>query len=549
MSDQLMGDTQTFDPATLPDSSSNGRDGRKADRNGDSDSDIDGRLGGRRRRWPALVAGVAIGSVATIGAVSVVDRGANDEDAAALVEDVELNTVVVEQRDLIEEVEWSGTLAAGAAGVVSSPLSGTVTAVGQRGDVIGRGDVIARVDDQPIVALIGSAPMWRDLTVGDEGEDVQQLETNLAALGFDADGDVAIDQEYTSATADMVEAWQESLGVDETGDVATGDVVVLAGASTIVSFPAVGSSVQTGGELASVETAAIELDVVGWGDGDESSGLIDAIAPAGTTVEQGTVLYTADGLDTVAVVDVDPVTDAILDAFTTRDVEEIESVLAFLGFDPDGVMTIDDEADLTTVAAVVRWQDAVGLPPTGSTDPADYVVVPDDRTYAVDQVIAAVGDELDDGTLVMTLASPTLTLTADVAITEVDEFEIGETVTVEQVDESTFGAVVSAISDTTTESTDGGDPTVVVSFQVTDPPEAFISGTVTVTTESSRIDGATVVPTRALITLQEGGFAVEQVGDDGTTTLVGVEVGTFDEGVVEVTSGDIAPGDTVVVPT
>ena len=135
------------------------------------------------------------------------------------------------------------------------------------------------------------------------------------------------------------------------------------------------------------------------------------------------------------------------------------------------------------------------------------------------------------------------------AITEIDEFEVGDVVTVEQVDETTFGATVSDIADTTTAGVDGGDPTVLVSFEVTDPPEAFVSGSVTVTTESSRIDGATVVPTRALITLREGGFAVEKSNSDGTTALVAVELGTFDDGVVEITSGDLAPGDLIVVPS
>jgi hypothetical protein len=224
-------------------------------------------------------------------------------------------------------------------------------------------------------------------------------------------------------------------------------------------------------------------------------------------------------------------------------------VLAYIGYDPKSQMTIDDEADLATAAAVIRWQESVGLPATGSSVASDYVVVSDERVYAVDQIAVALGDELGDGRLVMTLASPTLALTADVAVTEVDEFAVGDPVVVEQVDETTFTAVVTEIGDTTTESADGGDPTVPVTFAVTSAPDQYVSGTVTITTESNRIDGATVVPTRALVTLREGGFAVEKANDDGTTTLVGVELGTFDDGVVEITSGDVSPGDVVVVPS
>ena len=60
--------------------------------------------------------------------------------------------------------------------------------------------------------------------------------------------------------------------------------------------------------------------------------------------------------------------------------------------------------------------------------------------------------------------------------------------------------------------------------------------------------GATVAPTRALVTLAEGGFALEKVQADGTTVLVAVETGAFDDGVVEIESSQLQPGDEVVVP-
>jgi peptidoglycan hydrolase-like protein with peptidoglycan-binding domain len=541
MTDQLSTDTESFTTVADP----NASNGSGAPRR----HDLDVRLAQRRRRWPILILGAALGCGATLGVAVWRDRDTAGDAAAELDEVVELETASVEQRDLIEEVDWSGTLAAGATSSVASPTSGTVTAVAETGATIGRGDVIARVDDRPVVALIGSTPMWRDLRDGDEGDDVRQLETNLVALGYDPDGDVAIDDEYTSTTADMVEAWQESLGLDETGDVAMGDVVVITGESTVIASPAVGSSVQSGAELASLETASIQFDVIGWEYDAETLGSIDAIAEPGTSVTHGTVLYRADGVNVLAVVDITPETQVVLDAFRGGDIEEIESVLAYIGFDPNGEMDIDDDADLATAAAVLRWQESVGLPATGSIGASDYVVVPDDRDYSVGDVAATVGDELANGKLVLTLTSPTLRLTADIAITEIDEFEIGDSVAVEQVDETTFTASVIEIADATTTAADGGDPTVMVTFDVTDPPEAFVSGTVTITTESSRIDGATVVPTRALITLREGGFAVEKSNSDGTTTLVGVELGTFDDGVVEITSGDLAPGDLVVVPS
>ena len=55
------------------------------------------------------------------------------------------------------------------------------------------------------------------------------------------------------------------------------------------------------------------------------------------------------------------------------------------------------------------------------------------------------------------------------------------------------------------------------------------------------------VPVEALLALAEGGYAVEVSDGDGTTHLVGVELGVFADGLVEIT-GDVEAGDQVVVP-
>ena len=58
-------------------------------------------------------------------------------------------------------------------------------------------------------------------------------------------------------------------------------------------------------------------------------------------------------------------------------------------------------------------------------------------------------------------------------------------------------------------------------------------------------EGVLAVPVEAVLALAEGGYAVEV--DDGTARrLVGVELGVFADGMVEVT-GELSPGDQVVV--
>ncbi len=50
--------------------------------------------------------------------------------------------------------------------------------------VVTNGSLVAQVAGRPIFTMIGSTPMYRDLTVGDHGPDVAQLQSDLADLGF-----------------------------------------------------------------------------------------------------------------------------------------------------------------------------------------------------------------------------------------------------------------------------------------------------------------------------------------------------------------------------
>jgi multidrug efflux pump subunit AcrA (membrane-fusion protein) len=55
------------------------------------------------------------------------------------------------------------------------------------------------------------------------------------------------------------------------------------------------------------------------------------------------------------------------------------------------------------------------------------------------------------------------------------------------------------------------------------------------------------VPVVALVAFAEGGYGV-QVVEGSTTRYVAVETGLFARGYVEVTSGDLRAGMTIVVP-
>jgi Putative peptidoglycan binding domain len=126
--------------------------------------------------------------------------------------------------------------------------SGTVTSLPRAGSVVGRGEALYRLDGDPIVLMYGSTPAYRALESGvSDGPDVQELEENLAALGFDPG---TVDDTFDSATAAAVSDWQEALGLDETGSVELGRVVFLPGPRRIGEHKTtVGSVLSSGSEV------------------------------------------------------------------------------------------------------------------------------------------------------------------------------------------------------------------------------------------------------------------------------------------------------------
>ena len=113
--------------------------------------------------------------------------------------------------------------------VVSAGASGVVTKLPAEGSIVVRGKTLAEINERAVRLLHGATPMWRRLEKGvADGADVEQLERNLLELGFDPSG-MDVDDHFDGATANAVKAWQDALGVAETGVVEQGDVVFLPG--------------------------------------------------------------------------------------------------------------------------------------------------------------------------------------------------------------------------------------------------------------------------------------------------------------------------------
>lgn len=504
--------------------------------------------GRRRRRWPWLVIGAGLGVAGTVATIEWQDQQNADAETGRT-EAVEFSTVAVVAADLIGSVEYDGELTGGSTQSLLAGSDGTVTSALQLGDQIVRGTVLANVDADPVVAMYGSEPFWRTLESGDEGSDVLQLEANLSALGFTADGEMTVDTDFTSATADAVEAWEVSLGIEETGEVPLGRVISLGGPSTVSEVLDVGGQARSGTQLLLVEAAADTVDLVVDGVTLADDAVIADPIAVGAAVSNGTTLLTIDGVAVQAVTDGLDVNAPIIEAMADADIERLENLLVFFGFDPSGNIVVDDEADLATVAAVIAWQESAGLQTTGSLDVGHYIVAPPGTDVAAVHITP--GAVLNGGALAVTVERSTLSVSLEVVVDESDTFEVGTAVEVEFADEAIVAGEVTQIADVANVAASADElPTidVEITLDTSGADTDVVFGPVTVRLETDRINDAVLIPTRALVSLQEGGYAVQVRRADGDV-LVGVELGAFDDGLVQVVDGSVEPGDDVVVPS
>jgi hypothetical protein len=352
-------------------------------------------------------------------------------------------------------------------------------------------------------------------------------------------------------------------------------VGVLAGVVTAV-IVARGGGGEGGGSASATTTVPAEVrDLVvtdeyegelGFGESEAvtagRSGVVTGVAPVGTTVDQGDVLFDLDLQPTVLLHgDVPAFRDLSVDADPGADITQLEQALVDLGFG-DGV-TVDDKFTEATADAVEAWEEALGRSdPDGVVTLGDVVFAPADLRIA--EVTADTGTQAQSGADVVQVTATTKVVTLSLTVDQVANVEAGTPVTVTLPDgtEAT-GKITDVATEPSNDSGDGadgggdgggegGDETYPVTVALDDPAAAgaFESGTVDASVERSRTEDATAVPVIALLALREGGYAVQVVDDSQPEgyRLVPVEVGTVADEWAQVSGDGIEAGVDVVVP-
>jgi hypothetical protein len=209
-----------------------------------------------------VLAGAAVLVAVTVTGGAVVMSSA--EQATPTAPGPPANTVTVEKGELSDMVSLDGTLTYRARSD-GSPYSainrarGIYTKLPDEGDRVDCGEVLYRVDDRPVLLLCGTVPAYRDLDMGDKGNDVRQLNRNLHELGYDTDPD---DREFTWKTEKALEALQDDKGADETGALDVDDAIFLPRSGRISKVTGeLGGSARPGAQVAQATSDTLEVQV------------------------------------------------------------------------------------------------------------------------------------------------------------------------------------------------------------------------------------------------------------------------------------------------
>jgi hypothetical protein len=436
-------------------------------------------------RGAALAVALPAAALAAVAAVVLASGGSPSGDPAAAGAQ-RAGTELVARRTLVDRAQLDGTLGYGGERPAMDRLGGTLTWLPSPGAVIRPGERLFAVDGEPVILIDGAVPAWRSLSAGvEDGVDVRQLERGLAALGYDPG---TVDETFTASTAAAVRAWQDALGLDETGRVELGRVVFLPGTRRVAQVDATlgGSGGSGSGSPAAWDGAAPRYAYADYAPGGAAA--TTPTTPSTTPPTPSTTPTTPSTTPTT------PSTTPTAPSTTP-----------------------------TTPTAPDAGDDGAGSAATKvlTTTSTARVVTAD--LDAADQSLARVGVRalvvLPDGRRVR-----------------------GRVIRV--------GTVVTDDGDEGGGAGDGGDPALPLTIRLRSTRAAGRLDEAPVAVELTRTTRRNVlaVPVAALIARSGGGYAVRVVRAAGTTASVPVQPGLFADGYVEIADGGVHEGDRVRVP-
>ena len=273
-------------------------------------------------------------------------------------------------------------------------------------------------------------------------------------------------------------------------------------------------------------------------------GTVTWLAPVGSTVATGQPAYAVDARPVVRLAGAAPAWRDLGPSTTDGvDVRQLEQALTDLGHTTGLDLTVDEDWTSVTTAAVRRWQTSLGVAATGTVRLGDVLFTPQD--VRVDEHLVDLGAPVEPGVPVLSVGAPQRVVTVALRTSQAGAAPVGAAASLTLPDgTSTDGSVTATVVVTVDE-----QPQLLVTVA---PADSLLDGLAEGTPVEVGLDQTVatdvlVVPVTALVALADGGYGVQKVLADGTSDYVTVTTGAFAGTSVEISGGDVAEGDDVVV--
>ena len=303
------------------------------------------------------------------------------------------------------------------------------------------------------------------------------------------------------------------------------------------------------------------------------SGTFTWLPQVGQVIHQGQQIYGMSGGPVVLLYGSVPAYRDLSEGMTGADVTELNRDLVHLGYATRAALGPKpgwDYYSAETAYAVGQLQTKLGLTVTGTLPLGQAAFLPGAALVTGLGTTTSLGGQATAGSVVLTATSVTPVVTIDLDPSLQSEVKDGDQVSITLPDGSTTPGVVTQVgrvastpssgssgsgsasqSGTSSNNSAGGSgATITVLVSLTHPKAAgkLNQAPVTVTITTGSVSNALTVPVDALLAQPGGKYAVEVTGPGGHH-LVTVTPGMFDDaaGKVQV-SGDLTPGQHVVVP-
>ena len=308
---------------------------------------------------------------------------------------------------------------------------------------------------------------------------------------------------------------------------------------------------------------------------NQAQGTYTKLPALGQVISQGQVLYRVNDSPVALLYGAAPAYRALSAGATGADVAELNADLVALGYATSAQLSPASASfGSATTTAVEKLQAALGVTQTGALTLGDVVFEP--TAVRVTTMSAQLGGGAQAGQTVMQATSTTRIVQVALGASQQTDVAVGDTVTITVPDNKTTPGVVSSVgavatcpsssgsggsssssaapgTDTCSSGNSGSTtPTITVAVTPSDPAATgtWDQAPVQVGITTASVPSALAVPVTALLAQSRGGYAVEVVGAGGTSHLVPVSLGLFDDadGLVQVTGSGLAAGQNVVVP-